>query len=191
MPAMFRLLSLIGRLQAPMAQQIQQHIFDHVADDAGVLESHHRHAGGQVRPLQEVVGAMAEIHDAAEIGHALEDAGRHEVEIEGRHADLSFVADLGPDAKVEAGNRRRHLPPPEVGVFQRADKGEGHGVDSGCAQGSAVAAGAGVGATRTTIHKPTRMMPPPISTEGVSCSPSARAPVTTPATGINRTNGVT
>ena len=90
--------------------------------------------------------------------------GWHQVEIEGRHADLAFVADRGPDAKVEVGNGRRHLPAPELGVFQLADEGEGHGVDSDCAQGSAVATGAGAAATRTTIHKPTRMMAPPMST---------------------------
>ena len=70
---------------------------------------------------------MAEVNDTAQAGHALEDSRWRQVEVEGRHADLSLVAEFGPDAEVEAGNRRCHLSAPEIGVFQLADEGEGHG----------------------------------------------------------------
>src|SRR5215468_8362348 len=128
---------------------------------------------------------MVEIDDAIEIVHALEDARRRQVEVEGRHPDLPLVAELGPDAEVEAWYRRRHLAAPQRGVLQLADQGEGH------RQRSAATTAVGAGVTRTTIHKPARMMAPPMSTSAVSVSPSTSAPVITPAIGISRMNGVT
>ena len=65
LPAPFLSLLLVGCLSPPVAEQVQQHVFDHVTDDARVLEPHDRNVFGQVRPPQEIIGTMAEVNDAA------------------------------------------------------------------------------------------------------------------------------
>src|SRR5262249_52361237 len=134
-----------------------------------------------------IIGAMTEVDDAAKIGHPLEDAGWRQIEIERGHPDLSLVADIGPDPEVEPWNRRRHLSPPQICIFQLADEGEGHE----SSQFSAGPTAAGAAATSTTNQPPTRITAPPMRTRAVSASPSARAPVITPAIGMSRMNGVT
>jgi hypothetical protein len=126
LPASLDLIQAIRRLEETVAQDIEQDVFGHETDDARVLQPHHWHTCRQIGPLQEIVGAVTEEDDAAQVRHGREDTGRSEIAFKGGHADLRRVAEIRPDTKIDAWNLRRHRTVPKIRVLKLADEGECH-----------------------------------------------------------------
>ena len=106
------------------AQDVEQHELRHRGGAVRIDEADDRNLRGDVRLLQDVIGAHAERKDELQIGEAREHTGRRAPD-EGE-IDALRVPDIRPDTEVQRRDEPGELLAPFLGIVVVAVKQKGH-----------------------------------------------------------------